>query len=202
VPHKRLGTSTTPNPPKAAQPNRVWAVDFQVDATTDARPVKIVPIVDEHTRQCLGGLVERSSTGEDLLDEEDRIAAGRGDPAVLGCDHGPELAGQAMADGPAEVSGGGSSRPASRGATARSSRAPAGSATNACEQQQLVVTGPGPRRKQRREAGRQPPPAAPLAWRASRWPPTLPPAPTVLDAHRHRGLFGPTGRRGRERIMA
>ena len=55
---KRLGTSTTPNPPKADAPNRVWAVDFQFDATTDGRPVKIVSIVDEHTRECLGGLVE------------------------------------------------------------------------------------------------------------------------------------------------
>jgi putative transposase len=57
-----------------------------------------VSIVDEHTRECLGGLVERSSTGEDLLDELDRIAAGGSYPAVLGCDNGPELACQAMAD--------------------------------------------------------------------------------------------------------
>ena len=35
---KRLGTSTTPNPPKADAPNRVWAMDFQFDATTDGRP--------------------------------------------------------------------------------------------------------------------------------------------------------------------
>ncbi len=46
-----------------------WAVDFQFDATTDGRPIKIVFIVDEHTRECLGGLVERSVTGEDLIDE-------------------------------------------------------------------------------------------------------------------------------------
>jgi putative transposase len=92
---KRLGMSTTPNPPKADIPNRVGAVDVQVDATTDGRPVKIVSIVDEHPREGLGGLVERSSTGVDLLEELDRIAAGRSDPAVLGCDHGPELAGQA-----------------------------------------------------------------------------------------------------------
>ena len=41
------------------RPNRVWAVDFQFDATTDGRPIKIVSIIDEHTRECLGGLVER-----------------------------------------------------------------------------------------------------------------------------------------------
>jgi hypothetical protein len=31
----------------------VWAVDFQFDATTDDRPIKIVSIIDEHTRECL-----------------------------------------------------------------------------------------------------------------------------------------------------
>jgi transposase InsO family protein len=95
---KRLGSSTAPNTPKACAPNRVWAVDFQFDATTDGRPVKIVSIVDEHTRECLGGLVDRSITGEDLIDELDRLAAQRGHPAVLRCDNGPELACAAMAD--------------------------------------------------------------------------------------------------------
>jgi transposase InsO family protein len=94
---ERLGTSTA-NSPKADAPNRVWAVDFQFDATTDGRPIKIVSIVDEHTRECLGGLVERSITGDDLIDELDRLAGQRGYPAVLRCDNGPELACQAMAD--------------------------------------------------------------------------------------------------------
>ena len=40
--------------------------------TTDGRPIKIASIVDEHTRECLGGLVERNITGDDLIDELDR----------------------------------------------------------------------------------------------------------------------------------
>jgi transposase InsO family protein len=80
---KRLGTTTTPNLPVADAPNKVWAVDFQFDATTDGRPIKIASIVDEHTRECLGGLVERNVTGDDLIDELDRIAAQRSYPAVL-----------------------------------------------------------------------------------------------------------------------
>ena len=52
----------------------MWAVDFQFDATTDGRPIKIVSIVDEHTRECLGGLVERSVTAGVLIDELDRLA--------------------------------------------------------------------------------------------------------------------------------
>ncbi len=95
---KRTGTSTAPDRPQAVAPNRVWAVDFQFDATTDGRPVKIVSIIDEHTRECLGGLVERSVTAEVLIDELDRLALQRGYPAVLRCDNGPELACEAMAE--------------------------------------------------------------------------------------------------------
>jgi len=95
---KRLGTSTAPDRPKADAPNKVWAVDFQFDATTDGRPIKIVSIIDEHTRECLGGLVDRSVTADVLIDELDRLAAMRGYPAVLRCDNGPELACDAMAD--------------------------------------------------------------------------------------------------------
>jgi transposase InsO family protein len=83
----------------ADAPNRVWAVDFQFDSTTDGRPIKIVSIIDEHTRECLGGMVERSITGEHLTEELDRLASQRGTlPAVLRCDNGPELACSAMAE--------------------------------------------------------------------------------------------------------
>ena len=82
----------------ADAPNQVWAVDFQFDATTDGRPIKIVFIVDEHTRECLGGLVEWSITGEDLITELDRLASQRGYPGVLRCDNGPESACAALAE--------------------------------------------------------------------------------------------------------
>jgi transposase InsO family protein len=63
------------------------------------RPIKIVSIIDQHTRECLGGMVERSITGEHLISDLDRLAAKRGTyPAVLRCDNGPELACSAMAD--------------------------------------------------------------------------------------------------------
>ena len=53
VPHrrrrKRVGASTAATVAVQA-PNRVWAVDFQFDSTTDGRPIKIIYIVDEHPR--------------------------------------------------------------------------------------------------------------------------------------------------------
>lgn len=94
---KRTGSSTATSV-TADAPNQVWAVDFQFDSTTDGRTIKIVSIVDEHTRECFGGLVERSITADALIDELDRIAAERGYPAVLRCDNGPEFACWTMAD--------------------------------------------------------------------------------------------------------
>lgn len=97
---KRVGSSTVPPVPSATGPNMVWAIDFQFDSTTDGRPVKILSVVDEHTRECLGGLVERSITGEVLATELNRITAtrGGGGPAVLRLDNGPEMIAAALAE--------------------------------------------------------------------------------------------------------
>jgi len=82
-------------------PNRVWAVDFQFDSTTDGRPVKIVSIRGHggrtHPRMPRRPR-RRSITGDRLIDELDRLALQRGYPRVLRCDNGPELACEAMAD--------------------------------------------------------------------------------------------------------
>ena len=78
---KHLGAGTASGLPTADAPNRLWAVDFQFDATTDGRRIKIVSIIDEHIRECLSGLVELSITADVLIDELDRLATQRTDPA-------------------------------------------------------------------------------------------------------------------------
>ena len=76
----------------------MWAIDFQFDATTDGKPIKILSVVDEFTRENPGGLVERSITAPCLTRELDRIVAVRGrTPKVLRMDNGPEMISQALA---------------------------------------------------------------------------------------------------------
>ena len=88
-----------PRRPRCGAPNSGVGGRLPVRFDHRGRPVKIVSIVDEHTRECLGGMVERSITGDHLIIELDRLAAQRGTyPAVLRCDNGPELACSAMAD--------------------------------------------------------------------------------------------------------
>ena len=95
---KRAGASTAGPVVVADAANTVWALDFQFDSTTDGRPIKILSVVDEHTRECLGGLVERSITAEALATELDRIAWTRGTtPEVVRLDNGPEMIAHATA---------------------------------------------------------------------------------------------------------
>ena len=56
-------------PIEADAPNVVWAIDFQFDSTVDGKAIKIASMIDEHTRVSLLNLVERSITGERLVDE-------------------------------------------------------------------------------------------------------------------------------------
>ncbi len=95
---KHLGVPTAEPQVTADAPNLIWAVDFQFDATTDGRPIKIVSIMDEHTRECPGGLGEQAITADRLVDELDRIALDRGRPTVLRSANGPELACATMRD--------------------------------------------------------------------------------------------------------
>jgi putative transposase len=54
-------------------------------------------MVDEHTRESLLDVVERSITGERLVDELEKVfATAGGPPMVLRMDNGPELVSQAL----------------------------------------------------------------------------------------------------------
>ncbi len=92
---KRVGTSST-NTATADAPNVVWAVDFQFDVCEQGKAFKICSIVDEHTRECIGGLVERSITADRFIDHLEALIAQRGAPAVLRSDNGPEFISDAV----------------------------------------------------------------------------------------------------------
>ncbi|MFF7939812.1 IS3 family transposase [Nocardia gamkensis] len=90
-PRKRAGCSTTPLV-DADAPKVVWALDFQFDSTVDGRAVKIASMIDEHTRESLLHLVERSITAERLVAELQQVFTARGGPPkVLRMDNGPEM---------------------------------------------------------------------------------------------------------------
>lgn len=95
----RLGDSTTPaDRLRAEHPNHVWALDYQFDVTATGRTIKILHVVDEFTRESLADVVDHSIDADATVAALDKIAAGRGHPAFVRCDNGPELTANALRD--------------------------------------------------------------------------------------------------------
>ncbi len=97
---RRLGTSATPAVRlRAERPNQVWALDFQFDQTADGRVLKLLNVVDEHTREALAIVVARSITADATVAALDQIVADRETaPEYIRCDNGPELTANALRD--------------------------------------------------------------------------------------------------------
>jgi putative transposase len=97
---RRLGTSTTPAGRLAAEhPNHGWALDDQFDQTLDGRILKLLNVVDEHTREALTITVDRRIDADATVAVLDRLIAERATtPRFIRCDNGPELTANALRD--------------------------------------------------------------------------------------------------------
>jgi putative transposase len=80
------------------RPNVLWALDFQFDQTADARTLKLLNVIDEHTREGPAIVVDRNIDADKVVTTLDRIAAERGAPAYVRFDNGPEFIAAAVAD--------------------------------------------------------------------------------------------------------
>jgi putative transposase len=80
----------------ALAPNTRWSLDFVHDQMTDGRRFRILGIVDDCTRECLGLIADTSISGRRVARELDRIMAWRGKPASIVSDNGTELTSNAI----------------------------------------------------------------------------------------------------------
>jgi transposase InsO family protein len=67
-----------------------------MDQTQDGRRLKMLPIVDEYTRECLGVEVARHLTATDVVATLDRLFKERGAPKFMRSDNGPEFIARAV----------------------------------------------------------------------------------------------------------
>jgi putative transposase len=88
---QRLGTSSTPADRLAAEhPDHGWALDYQFDQTQDGRRLKLLNIVDEHTREALAIQVDRRIDADATVAVLDcLVVEGRTTPRFIRCDNGP-----------------------------------------------------------------------------------------------------------------
>lgn len=71
--------------------DHVWTYDFVFDRTTDGRPLKLLTMLDEYTRECLALEVSRHFTNEELQRVLGRLFVHRGIPRYVRSDNGPEF---------------------------------------------------------------------------------------------------------------
>ena len=72
-------------------PNQRWSLDFVSDALADSRRFRILCVVDDFTRECLGLVADTSLSGTRVARELDAIISRRGKPLTVVSDNGTEL---------------------------------------------------------------------------------------------------------------
>lgn len=76
--------------------HHVWSYDFVWDQTEDGRQLKILPVLDEFSRQCLAIEVGRSIPAVGVIQVLERLFEEHGEPEFIRSDNGPEFIAKAV----------------------------------------------------------------------------------------------------------
>lgn len=76
---------------RPASKDHVWSYDFVADRTSDGRAIRMLTLIDEHTRECLAIDVARSLKSEDVLERLSDLFVRRGVPTYIRSDNGAEF---------------------------------------------------------------------------------------------------------------
>lgn len=79
-----------------ARPDARWSLDFVHDQLANGRRFRILNIVDDVTRECLGAVPDVSISGVRVARELSAIVARRGKPRMIISDNGTELTSNAV----------------------------------------------------------------------------------------------------------
>jgi transposase InsO family protein len=95
---RRRGQSTGIIPTRAERLNHVWSWDFVADRTDNGGRLRILCLIDEHSRECLALHVARKLTAHDLIEVMERLVAERGAPEHIRSDNGSEFIARILRD--------------------------------------------------------------------------------------------------------
>ena len=76
--------------------NHVWSYDFVMSRSHDGRPMKMLTLIDEYTRECLAIVVERRLNSEYVLATLFDLFIERGVPEYIRSDNGSEFTAKAV----------------------------------------------------------------------------------------------------------
>jgi transposase InsO family protein len=77
--------------PGATRPNSVWSYDFVHDRLASQRTIRLLCVLDEHTRECLAIEVATSMTSQDVILTLSRLMRLYGKPQHIRSDNGAEF---------------------------------------------------------------------------------------------------------------
>ena len=81
---------------RASHKNHVWSYDFVMTRTHDGRPVRILAVLDEYTRECLAIGVERRMNHKRVLETLAELFTHHGTPEYIRSDNGAEFTADAL----------------------------------------------------------------------------------------------------------
>ncbi len=97
-PAKKRAKPTVGILPKANKANQVWTYDFVFDQSLSGKSLKMLTLIDEHTRECLALEVGISIRSERVRQVLERICSDKGFREMLRSDNGSEFIAEAVND--------------------------------------------------------------------------------------------------------
>ena len=91
VPRRRVACLKRETRPTAMTKNECWSMDFMSDQLFDGRRIRVLTLVDNHTRESLALHVAPRIRGGDVVRVLERVVAGGGKPGTIRVDNGPEF---------------------------------------------------------------------------------------------------------------
>jgi putative transposase len=88
---RRIAARPALVPTQATYPGQVWTYDFVHDACWNGTKLKLLPVLDEFTRECLAIAVATSLPAARVIAVLARLFTRHGAPAYLRSDNGPEF---------------------------------------------------------------------------------------------------------------
>ena len=79
---------------RACWRNHVWSYDFVAERTHDGRPLRLLVVIDECTRECMAIVVERRLQSVNVLELLGELFVERGVPEYIRSDNGSEFTAQ------------------------------------------------------------------------------------------------------------